>query len=237
MSLLPAVPENLENIPVVREYLASLVAALVAEGTPVDLDFLIANFINKDGSLAFTGDESMGGHRLTDVSTPLVGTDAANKDYVDGIASGGSAGGGGNHPIPPLAIVNQPSGSYSTSSGSPTPLPSSGFTFMLTQTSTVAVDVFVLSEQGFTAFDNEVEFTASLKNLNTLVSTPIWQSLQGVQANGTPSANGQSGYTGIKRSLLTLPAGTYNYQLTGFVAGGGTFAISYPLSIVVTLLG
>lgn len=36
-----------------------------------------------DGSVPFTGDQSMGGNQLTNVGTPAVGTDAANKDYVD----------------------------------------------------------------------------------------------------------------------------------------------------------
>lgn len=42
-----------------------------------------ANFIKKDGSVAFTGNQSMGGNLLTNVSTPSSGTDAANRNYVD----------------------------------------------------------------------------------------------------------------------------------------------------------
>jgi len=42
-----------------------------------------ANFTKKDGSVAFTGNQSMGGNLLTNVSTPSSGTDAANKNYVD----------------------------------------------------------------------------------------------------------------------------------------------------------
>ena len=47
-----------------------------------------ANFTKKDGSVAFTGNQSMGGHLLTNVSTPSTGTDAANKNYVDTAISG-----------------------------------------------------------------------------------------------------------------------------------------------------
>lgn len=40
------------------------------------------------GVNAFTADQSLGGFKLTNVGTPTNGTDAANKDYVDGVASG-----------------------------------------------------------------------------------------------------------------------------------------------------
>lgn len=41
------------------------------------------NFIKKDGTIAFTGSQSMGGNLLTNVATPSAGTDAANKNYID----------------------------------------------------------------------------------------------------------------------------------------------------------
>jgi hypothetical protein len=42
-----------------------------------------ANFIQRGGTVAFTGNQSMGGNLLTNVGTPGTGTDAANKSYVD----------------------------------------------------------------------------------------------------------------------------------------------------------
>jgi phage-related tail fiber protein len=42
-----------------------------------------ANFILRGGSVPFTGDQSMGNNKLTNVATPASGTDAANKSYVD----------------------------------------------------------------------------------------------------------------------------------------------------------
>lgn len=43
-----------------------------------------ANFTKKDGSVAFTGDQSMGSHKLTNVGTPSPNTtDAATTAYVD----------------------------------------------------------------------------------------------------------------------------------------------------------
>jgi phage-related tail fiber protein len=40
------------------------------------------------GARAFTGDQSMGGFKLTNVATPTSGTDAANKSYVDAAING-----------------------------------------------------------------------------------------------------------------------------------------------------
>jgi hypothetical protein len=52
------------------------------------LDTIDDEAIKKDGSVAFTGDQSMGTKKLTNVATCTVGADAANKDYVDGAVSG-----------------------------------------------------------------------------------------------------------------------------------------------------
>lgn len=41
------------------------------------------NFILRGGSVPFTGDQSMGNNKLTNVATPVSGTDATNKSYVD----------------------------------------------------------------------------------------------------------------------------------------------------------
>ena len=42
-----------------------------------------ANFTKKDGSVAFTGNQSMGGNSLTNLATPSASTDAATKGYID----------------------------------------------------------------------------------------------------------------------------------------------------------
>lgn len=42
-----------------------------------------ANFVKKDGSVAFTGNQSLGGNLLTSVGTPSASGDAATKGYVD----------------------------------------------------------------------------------------------------------------------------------------------------------
>lgn len=50
-----------------------------------------ADVILKDGSVAFTGAQSMGGFKLTNLGTPTVGTDAVTKSYVDSATSGAGA--------------------------------------------------------------------------------------------------------------------------------------------------
>ena len=46
-----------------------------------------ADFINRTGTVPFQADQSMNGYRLIDVAEPIIGTDAANKDYVDNAIS------------------------------------------------------------------------------------------------------------------------------------------------------
>jgi len=59
----------------VKAYVDTSVAAL---GTIANDDF-----VKKDGSTAFTGDQSMGGFKLTNLATPTQDSDAATKQYVD----------------------------------------------------------------------------------------------------------------------------------------------------------
>lgn len=48
----------------------------------------LVNAIMKDGSVAFTGNQSMGGSKLTSLGAPTSGSDAATKTYVDGLING-----------------------------------------------------------------------------------------------------------------------------------------------------
>lgn len=47
-----------------------------------------AEVIKKDGSVAFTGDQAMGGNKLTGLPTPTSGSEPATKDHVDSVVQG-----------------------------------------------------------------------------------------------------------------------------------------------------
>jgi phage-related tail fiber protein len=49
---------------------------------------LAVSRIKADGTIAFTGDQSMGSHKLTNVTDPVSAQDAATKNYVDVISNG-----------------------------------------------------------------------------------------------------------------------------------------------------
>lgn len=47
-----------------------------------------ANFLKKDGSIAYTADQSFGGFKATNLAAPTSANDAATKSYVDSVAQG-----------------------------------------------------------------------------------------------------------------------------------------------------
>src|SRR5260370_22879142 len=51
---------------------------------------LTVSYIKADGTRAFTGDQSLGSHKLTNVTNPTSAQDAATKNYVDTQISGSS---------------------------------------------------------------------------------------------------------------------------------------------------
>jgi hypothetical protein len=72
------------NAVVVRSFgsYEELIAAINAVDTR--LTAVEGAFVNKDGSVAFTGDVDAGSNKVVNVAAPTLGTDAANKTYVDG---------------------------------------------------------------------------------------------------------------------------------------------------------
>lgn len=60
-----------------------------------DTEWNSAYFIQTDGSIPFTNEQSMGNNQLRDLAAPTRDTDAATKGYVDSHGGGGGSGGGG----------------------------------------------------------------------------------------------------------------------------------------------
>lgn len=67
-----------------------LVNADIAANAAIELSKISGgvDLIKKDGSVAMTAALSLGGNLLTNVATPVSGTDAATKAYVDGLVQG-----------------------------------------------------------------------------------------------------------------------------------------------------
>lgn len=184
-----------------------------------------------DGSRVMTGALDMGTHLINNVVNPVSAQDAATKAYVD--AAIPSAG------VSILTVLNQASGSLSTSSGSPVALPSSSFSFVLAATTLVAIDVFIFNEQGFSAVDTTGTFVYALQEISpTPGSVDMWTDTSGANASGNPQASTATGYPGVKRYIASLAAGSYTFQLTARVTGGlASLAVTYPLSVVVSAIG
>jgi len=187
--------------------------------------------VRLDGFCVMTGDLDLGTHRIHNVVNPMAAQDAATKDYVDSAV--GTSG------VTILTVLNQASGSLSTSSGSPVALPSSSFSFVLAATTLVAIDVFIFNEQGFSAIDSTGTFIYALQEISpTPGSTDMWTDTSGANASGNPQATTATGYPGIKRKIISLVAGSYTYQLTARVTSGvASLAVTYPLSVVVSAIG
>ena len=66
---------------------SSIISDRIAIGTVAD-DRLATSYTKSDGSRAFTGNQSMGGNRITSLGDPAASTDAATKAYVDGLLQG-----------------------------------------------------------------------------------------------------------------------------------------------------
>lgn len=78
----------ISNIPSGNLAATDVQSALNELQTDINSRALDADVIKKDGSVAFTSDQSMGGNQLTNVGAPSASNDAATKQYVDNVAEG-----------------------------------------------------------------------------------------------------------------------------------------------------
>lgn len=78
----------ISNIPSGNLAATEVQAALNELQSDIDSRALDSAVIKKDGSVAFTADQSMGGFKLTNLAAPSGANDAARKSYVDSVAEG-----------------------------------------------------------------------------------------------------------------------------------------------------
>lgn len=78
----------ISNVPAGNLAATDVQAALNELQSDIDTRALDSAVIKKDGSVAFTANQSMGGFKLTGLATPTSGSDAATKNYVDNAIEG-----------------------------------------------------------------------------------------------------------------------------------------------------
>jgi hypothetical protein len=78
----------ISNVPAGNLAATDVQGALNELQSDVDTRALDSAVIKKDGSVAFTADQSMGGFKLTNLATPTAPTHAATKEYVDNAIEG-----------------------------------------------------------------------------------------------------------------------------------------------------
>jgi hypothetical protein len=78
----------ISNVPAGNLAATDIQGAVNELQSDVDSRALDSVVIKKDGSVAYTAAQSMGGFKLTSVAAPTTGSDAANKSYVDSVAEG-----------------------------------------------------------------------------------------------------------------------------------------------------
>lgn len=78
----------ISNVPTGNLAATDVQSALNELQSDVDTRALDTDVIKKDGSVAFTADQSMGGFKLTSLAAPTASSDAATKGYVDNALEG-----------------------------------------------------------------------------------------------------------------------------------------------------
>jgi hypothetical protein len=78
----------ISNVPSGNLAATDVQAALDELQSDVDSRALDSAVIKKDGSVAYTGNQAMGGNKITGLGAPTAGSDAATKQYVDNAIEG-----------------------------------------------------------------------------------------------------------------------------------------------------
>ena len=159
--------------------------------------------VARDGSLAITGDLSMGGFKLQNVGTPTTGTDAANKSYVD------------------TAIATKDT--LAELSDVTLTTPASANLLAFTGTGTNSVDASVSGDIGFTlsggvltsAISTGVIVNADVSSSAAIAQSKLAMSAASTRANATGITQGDLGLASFNSAEFDATSGWI-----GLLAGG-----------------
>lgn len=187
------------------------------------------SYINKDGTVAFTGDVDVGGNNVTNIADPVNNTDAANKRYVD-------------NEISALGDVFSYEGTIDAGSqGTPFDLSTLGDTttgsyYTVTTAGYITNDGGTTSE--FVNLQDAVLFSASGYRIIDNTNAEVSGTLDYIEVSGSPD----TGYTvdvddtfkgrvsGLETDVA-LKANAANAALTGDAVLDGTLDINSGVNI------
>lgn len=177
-----------------------------------------ADFIQRDGSIAMTGNLALGTNKVTGLGTPSASTDAATKGYVDGVVNGTKW----KIPVRFLATGNTTlSGSQTVDGGTPSDGDRIG---CFSQTTTTQDGIYVYNSSG--AWTRADDFAAASVQANAAFF--VSEGTANADTQWTVTNNAASAVVGTDNLVLAqIGAGTSYSAGSGLQLSGTTFSIFF----------
>ena len=164
--------------------------------------------IHLNALAAATGSYSMGGNLITSVATPVSGTDAANKNYVDTTAQGLNVHGSARLATTANLVATYANGTASLDGGFGV-----GATLTITATGALTIDGFAVAVNDRILVKNQ---TTTLQNGIYTVTTAGTSGVSAVLTRATDSDNGTVAGEVVAGDFVFVAVGTLN-QSSGWV--------------------
>jgi hypothetical protein len=177
-----------------------------------------SDFMQRDGSVAMTGNLALGTNRITGLGTPSSSTDAATKAYVDSVINGTKW----KIPVRFLATGNTTlSGSQTVDGGSPSDGDRIG---CFSQTTTTEDGIYVYNSSGAWARSDDFAAASVQANAAFFVS----EGTANADTQWTITNNAASAVVGTDNLVLAqIGAGTSYSAGSGLQLSGTTFSIYF----------